>query len=153
MSTYRGGVCYETLVGRWPPWRVLRSPEHCITLVDPCVVEPNTLELSAAPRLLSDPGEAIRTLEPRVLRLDPAISGVTTVRFQLTHEGTVHNTRVARSSGHDALDDAVTSIAGTFEFSPGSTVWGPAEVPMEYVVGFEPDRRARLLRWLSAIRG
>ena len=56
-------------------------------------------------------------------------------------------------SGHEALDEAIAAIADAFEFSPGTTLADATEVPMEYVVGFQSERRARLLRWLSAIGG
>ena len=49
------------------------------------------------------------------------------------------------------MDEAIAAIATDFEFVPGPTASGPGDVPMEYVVGFEGDRRGRLVRWLSAI--
>ena len=95
--------------------------------------------------------EAVRLLGPALRALDPDIGGVATVRFQLTGEGNVRDRRIVESSGHEALDEAIATIADAFEFSPGATLAGATEVPMEYVVGFQSERRARLLRWLSAI--
>lgn len=145
------GACHEAIEDRSPPWRVLRSEEHCISLVDPHVAEPRTEELATFPGLVSDPREALRMLQSRVRELEWEIRGVTTVRFRLTGDGAVDNPRVVQSSGHEALDEAVAAIATAFEFSPASAASGPTEVSMEYVVGFQPDMRARLLRWLSAV--
>ncbi len=146
-------VCLDALDGQTPPWRMIRDQEYCISLVDPFVPEPNPQELSVPPRLLSDPRDAVRRLQPRVEALESHVDGTATVRFQLTGEGIVRNPRVVASSGNAALDEAIASVATSFEFSPASTASGLAEVPMEYVVGFDNRPRARLLRWLSAIDG
>ena len=144
-------ACQRAFDGHSPPWRMYVSEESCVSLVDPYVAESNTLELSTPPSLLSDPREAVRLLGPALRALDPDIGGVATVRFQLTGEGNVRDRRIVEGSGHEALDEAIATIADAFEFSPGTTVSGATEVPMEYVVGFQTERRARLLRWLDAI--
>lgn len=146
-----GGSCYRAVEDRRSTWRVVFGQDHhCISLVDPYVADPGTLESSVRPRLINDPAGALRTLHPRVRALDPGSGGVATVRFHLTGDGIVRNPLVAGSSGLGAMDEAIAAIATDFEFAPG-TASDPAEVPMEYVVGFEADRRGRLVRWLSAI--
>lgn len=145
------GACHEAIEERSPPWRMLWSEEHCISLVDPYVAEPRTQELATFPDLVGD-REAVRMLQSRVRALDWEIRGVATVRFRLTDEGTVDNPRVVQGSGHKALDDAIAAIASAFEFSPARTASGPTEVYMEYIVGFQPNMRAQLLRWLSAVQ-
>ena len=144
-------TCLQAFDDARASFRITYGQEHCISLVDPFVAESSTQELIAPPRLLSDPRDAVRRLEPMASGLDPSVSGVATVRFQVTDQGAVSEPRVIESSGHAALDAAMAAIAGTFEFSPGTTASGPVAVPMEYVVGFEADTRGRLFRWLSAI--
>lgn len=142
-------ACHKAFDGQNPPWRMTWSPDYCISLIDPFVAESNALELSAPPRLLIDPREAVRKLHPRAFASNT--SGTATVRFQLTDEGIVRNPRIVESSGNATLDEAIASVATSFEFSPGSAASGPVEVSMEYVIGFDNDRRSQLLRWLSAI--
>lgn len=147
-----GGACYRAAEGRKSNWRVVWSQEdHCVSLVDPYIADSSALESSARPRPINDPAEALRTLHPSVRALDPGIGGVTTVRFDLTGDGVVRNPRVVGSSGLGSMDEAIAAIATDFEFAPGTAASGPAEIPMEYVVGFEADTRGRLVRWLSAI--
>lgn len=128
-----------------------RSKKEAEACDDPYVADPGTLESSVRPRLINDPAHALRTLHPRVRALDSGIGGVTTVRFDLTGDGVARNPRVVGSSGLQVMDEAIAAIATDFEFVPGTTASDTAEVPLEYVVGFEADRRGRLVRWLSAI--
>ena len=139
-------TCLQAFDDARAPFGMTYGEEHCISLVYPFVAESSTLELTIPPRLLSDPRDAVQRLESMVLQLDPSVSGVATVRFQVTDQGAVSEPRVIRSSGHEALDDAIAAIATSFEFSPGSTASRPAGVPMEYVVGFQADTRGRLFR-------
>ncbi len=143
-----GGACFEAISAGSAPWQMVYDPEHCITLVDPYVVERDGREPAAHLHLLSDSREVVRTLQPSVAQLDPSVAGVATVRFRLSADGSVHDPRVVRSSGHDALDDAVAAIATAFEFAPSADASGSADVAMEYVVGFEFHARERVRRLL-----
>ena len=145
------GTCLQAFDDARASFGMTYGEHHCISMVDPFVVESGTQQLTAPPRLLSDPSDARQRLHPLGRELDSAVSGVATVRFHVTDQGGVSDPRVIETSGYEVLDEAIAAIATAFEFSPGTTASGPVEVPMEYVVGFQADTRGRLLRWMSAI--
>jgi TonB family protein len=54
---------------------------------------------------------------PPLLR-DAGIGGEALIWFFISEEGAVQDTRINRSSGHDALDQAALAVAGVMEFTP-----------------------------------
>ena len=69
---------------------------------------------------LRNTNEVRRALEreyPPLLR-DAGIGGTVNVWFFIDEAGSVLQTRVQKSSGHKALDDAALNVAGIMEFSP-----------------------------------
>jgi len=54
---------------------------------------------------------------PPLLR-DAGIGGTVRVYFFIDENGTVQDTRIDQSSGHQALDDAALEVAGIYRFSP-----------------------------------
>jgi len=85
-------------------------------------------DISAAPRFtpftvrpeLRNRSEIARALErnyPPLLR-DAGIGGETLVWFFIDENGRVQNTRINKSSGYDALDQAALTVASQMQFSP-----------------------------------
>src|SRR5512138_1167993 len=85
-------------------------------------------DISAAPRFtpftvrpeLRNRAEIARALErnyPPLLR-DAGIGGETLVWFFIDENGRVQNTRINKSSGYDALDQAALTVASQMQFSP-----------------------------------
>ena len=94
--------------------------------------------MEVAPRLLN-PAEVqglLRRHYPPVLR-DARIGGTVSVWFHIDAEGRVLETRIQRSSGYDALDEAALEVADRMEFSPAYNrdlkvpVWVALEVKFE----------------------
>jgi protein TonB len=54
---------------------------------------------------------------PPLLR-DAGIGGTVRIFFYIDEDGTVRDTRIDQSSGHQALDDAALSVASVYRFSP-----------------------------------
>jgi TonB family protein len=61
--------------------------------------------------------QALETAYPPLLR-DAGIGGTAQVWIYLDAGGSVQRTRIARSSGHDALDEAAQAVAREMRFSP-----------------------------------
>jgi len=85
-------------------------------------------DLASAPRFtpftvrpeLRNRTEIARALErnyPPLLR-DAGIGGETLVWFFIDENGRVQNTRINKSSGYDALDQAALTVASEMQFSP-----------------------------------
>jgi TonB family protein len=91
---------------------------------------PTFTPFTIAPSILNR-DEVISAMEsnyPPLLK-DAGIGGTVKVYFFIDETGTVQDTRVDVSSGHQALDEAALSVAGVFRFSPalnqdeGVPVW------------------------------
>jgi periplasmic protein TonB len=81
--------------------------------------QPTFTPYTVAPQLRNTP-EVQRALEreyPPILR-DAGIGGQVLVHFFINEEGIVQDTRIAQTSGHQALDQAALRVAGVFRFSP-----------------------------------
>jgi protein TonB len=67
----------------------------------------------------------------------PAISqrlneeGVTTLAFHIMTDGSISNITVAKSSGHDRLDQAAVSCAQSWRYKPATQNGQPVEVPWQ----------------------
>ena len=69
---------------------------------------------------LRNPDEVARSLQrnyPPLLR-DAGIGGTTIMWFFINENGTVINTKLFKTSGYDALDDAAAKVAEIMKFSP-----------------------------------
>jgi protein TonB len=80
---------------------------------------PTFTPFTVAPSILNR-NEVIRAMEreyPPLLR-DAGIGGTVKVYFFIDENGTVQDTRIDVSSGHQALDDAALEVAGIYRFSP-----------------------------------
>lgn len=75
--------------------------------------------MDIAPRLLNAAAvqDALQEHYPPILR-DARIGGVVSVLFHLDAEGGIVETRVAESSGYEALDRAALEVARIMEFTP-----------------------------------
>jgi len=73
----------------------------------------------------------------------PAISqrlneeGVTTLSFHIMTDGSVSNVAVAKSSGHDRLDQAAVSCAQSWHYKPAMQNGAPVEVPWQTAVKWQ----------------
>lgn len=83
--------------------------------------------------------EALRREYPPLLR-EAGIGGSTVVFFFIDEEGVVHDARIARSSGHDALDQAALSVAQVYRFSPALNRDRRVPVWVQFPITFQPDR-------------
>lgn len=72
-------------------------------------------------------GAALRDAYPPLLR-GAGIGGTTNVWFLIDEEGQVLETRIQRSSGHEALDQAALRVAGSMRFSPARQRGEPVKV-------------------------
>jgi TonB family protein len=61
--------------------------------------------------------QALMRHYPPLLR-DAGIGGEAVIWFFINEEGAVQDTRINRSSGYDALDQAALAVAGVMEFTP-----------------------------------
>jgi TonB family protein len=86
------------------------------------------IALDAKPRALSDSGiptllnpvviaQALQRYYPPLLR-DAGVGGEVLVWFYVNERGLVEKTRLKRSSGHEALDDAALKVAELMRFAP-----------------------------------
>jgi TonB family protein len=81
--------------------------------------QPTFTPYTVAPTLLNTP-EVQRVLEreyPAILR-DAGIGGQVLVHFFIDESGTVKDTRIAQTSGHQGLDQAAIRVASVFRFRP-----------------------------------
>ena len=86
------------------------SPREAEPVFTPFTVRPELRNASEVQRTLSEE-------YPPLLR-DAGVGGTTTVWFFIDAEGRVEQTRIARSSGHEAIDEAALRVAATMEFTP-----------------------------------
>jgi len=80
---------------------------------------PTFTPFTVAPSILNR-NDVIRAMEreyPPLLR-DAGIGGTVRVYFFIDENGSVQDTRIDQSSGHQALDDAALEVAGIYRFSP-----------------------------------
>jgi protein TonB len=80
---------------------------------------PTFTPFTVAPSILNR-NDVIRAMEreyPPLLR-DAGIGGTVRVYFFIDESGSVQDTRIDQSSGHQALDDAALEVAGIYRFSP-----------------------------------
>jgi len=82
-------------------------------------LEPMFTPFTVAPSILNreEIVQAMRDAYPALLR-EAGIGGTINVFFHIDEEGQVRATRVHRSSGHEALDEAALSVASVFRFEP-----------------------------------
>lgn len=79
---------------------------------------PTFTPFTVAPSILNR-NEVVRAMEreyPPLLR-DAGIGGQVRVYFFIDENGTVQDTRIDQSSGHQALDDAALAVADVYRFS------------------------------------
>lgn len=104
-------------------------------------------ELSAAPAFtpytvapqLKNAAEVVRALEteyPALLR-NAGVGGQVLIHFFIDAEGVVQDTRVATSSGHEALDAAALRVGAVFEFSPALNLDVPTPVWIALPITFQ----------------
>jgi len=80
---------------------------------------PTFTPFTVAPSILNR-DEVVRAMEreyPPLLR-DAGIGGTVKVYFFIDENGTVQDTRIDQSSGHQALDEAALKVANIYRFSP-----------------------------------
>ncbi len=68
-------------------------------------------------KTLDEVQTAMREAYPPGLRAE-GIAGRVEVYFFITEEGVVHDRRINKTSGHQALDDAAMRVASVYRFSP-----------------------------------
>jgi TonB family protein len=80
---------------------------------------PSFTPMTVRPQLRNVPEvqQALIGHYPPLLR-DAGIGGEALIWFFITEDGAVQDTRIHRSSGHDALDQAALAVAGVMEFTP-----------------------------------
>lgn len=85
----------------------------------PLSAEPTFTPFTAPPRLqnVQEVKDALVREYPTVLR-DSGIGGSVTVWFFIDETGSVQSTRIDRTSGYPALDEAALNIADVYRFSP-----------------------------------
>lgn len=91
--------------------------------------DPTFTPYTLAPQLrnVAEVTDALQREYPPLLR-DAGIGGQVLVHFRIDQEGTVTDVRVARTSGHQALDAAALRVGAVFRFSPAMN--GDEAVPV-----------------------
>lgn len=103
---------------------------------------PRFVPFSVAPEL-QNPGETsrrLRELYPDSLHR-AGIGGTVILEIYVDRSGRVERSRVAESSGHEALDRAAREVAGGMEFSPALNRDQPRAVWIRQRIRFEPSER------------
>jgi TonB family protein len=80
--------------------------------------------------------EALRRHYPPLLR-DAGIGGTVNVWFFIDEQGTVRGTRLAETSGYDALDQAALRVAAAMRFTPARNRDQPVPVWVSLPITFE----------------
>lgn len=80
--------------------------------------------------------QAMEAAYPPLLR-DAGVGGTTTVWFFIDASGRVEKTRVARSSGHEALDRAALDVAAIMEFTAALNRDEPVPVWVQFPITFQ----------------
>jgi TonB family protein len=83
-----------------------------------------------------DVQEALRRNYPPLLR-DAGIGGTVNVWFFIDEQGVVRNTRLAETSGYDALDQAALRVAAAMRFTPARNRDQPVPVWVSLPITFE----------------
>lgn len=99
---------------------------------------PTFTPYTVAPALLNTP-EVIAALEreyPPLLR-DAGVGGQVLVHFFIGEDGWVRDTRVARTSGHQALDQGALRVGRVFRFSPARNLDEPVAVWIALPITFQ----------------
>lgn len=73
---------------------------------------------------------------PPLLR-EAGIGGTVRVYFFINEEGTVEDTRIQESSGHEALDQAALNVAATYRFAPALNRDEPVPVWVVFPITFQ----------------
>lgn len=107
----------------------------------PALHEVPTFTPFALAPVLTNRAEALDVLErayPDELR-QAAVEGATTVYLFVSDAGTVENALVGESSGHEMLDRAALSVAGSMRFTAAIQGDAPVEVWIQIPVVFSLD--------------
>ncbi|MDE2678770.1 MAG: M56 family metallopeptidase [Gemmatimonadota bacterium] len=135
-----GGAYEESLETRPLPWKAILASEACINIAGPSAVDLET-PLTVRPQVLEERGDYVSAV--RSIIVDPLrakLDGMTTIAFDLDAGGTILDPRVVRSSGNEAMDDAIRALVATLDLTPAETASGPVAVKMEFAVALSPTR-------------
>ena len=102
--------------------------------------EPEYVPVDVPPVLTNaeDVRELLQKLYPASLK-EEGIGGTVTVWMWVDEAGTVTETRMQKSSGHDSLDEAAQQVAASMIFTPAENEGGPVSVWVAQPIEFRPD--------------
>jgi protein TonB len=104
-------------------------------------IQPTFTPFTVAPTLKNS-GEIAELLDrnyPPLLR-NAGIGGTTRLWFFIDEDGNVLKTEVKASSGHEALDEAATSVAHAMKFSPALNRDQKTRVWVDLPIVFKPKQ-------------
>lgn len=102
--------------------------------------EPEVTETDAPPVLTNadEVRELLQDLYPTSLK-EGGVGGRVVLWMHVDETGTVGETRVQTSSGHEALDEAAQQIAAQMQFTPGENNGQPVSVWIAQPIDFRPE--------------
>lgn len=150
---YPGG-CTAIAQNAGTTWRINYSEGQCVVMVNPVPVDTDPSVLAVTPELLNV-DEVFRALVKSVRgqSADDTGEAVAVTHFLIDETGVVRQTRIAESSGHQGLDEAMLALAPLSSFSPAEGEEGPTGAWVAVKAGFRVSQPAlrrlqqRLERW------
>ena len=129
-------ACREIAKDATTSWRIHFEARRCVVMIDPVPVESELTSRALPPGLLNK-DEVFDALKKSIVErsAETTIEGVAIAHFLVDEKGVVQEQRIARSSGHEALDEAVLAIAPLSSFSPAEGRKGQAETWVALTVG------------------
>ena len=117
--------------------RVSYSDVQCVVMANPVPVDSDPASLTVTPNLLNGK-EVFRALvkSMRGQSAEDTGEGEAIAHFLVDEAGVVRQQRIAESSGHEALDEAVLALASQSTFSPAEDEEGATEAWVALRVGF-----------------
>jgi TonB family protein len=109
---------------------------------DPVTREPTFTPFTVAPSIRNrrEVIEAMNAEYPPLLR-EAGVGGTVRVYFFIDAQGRVEHTRIDRSSGHEALDEAALQVAHVYQFSPALNRDEPVPVWVSFPITFRTTAR------------
>jgi protein TonB len=116
------------------------APESAPPAESTETAEPEYVPVDVPPVLTNaeEVRELLQELYPASLK-EEGVGGTVTVWMWVDEAGTVTETRMQKSSGHDALDEAAQQIAASMIFTPAENKGGPVSVWVAQPIEFRPD--------------
>ena len=135
-------------------WRVSYSDGQCVVMVNPVPVDSDPASLAVTPNLLNEREVFLALVKSmRGQGAEDTGESEAIAHFLVDETGAVRQQRIAESSGHEALDEAVLALVSLSTFSPAEDEEGATEAWVALKVGFRVSQsplqrlQQQLERW------